>query len=195
MLRSSLFCALRAAFQVGGERPSGGGGDIGGPLDTSAIPLPQDPFSYSSPWLLFGGLAALAIALYLLHDSADFQRWASAEEKTAPDSYRGIIIGWATTILITAFGLLWFQRSSPGNEDLITDLLEYPGSAAPIFLIASIPPTAIAIVKYFIAIPMLRPTTADPAERNRSVTSAIIGGTISCINLAASVVTLIVNLR
>lgn len=149
-------------------------------------------------WLFLLAIALWSVAMFLLYQSIAFQRWVTAEDKKAPDPSAGVAIAWLLSVAILA---LWFWRwvtlewNGVGEVDaaLVQDFFTKSRDFALAPLVASIPPAAIALFKFSLAGAM--PKAVLEGSSSRSPLAASVAALFAVLQLASSVVTLVVFFR
>lgn len=172
------------------------------PPDPEAAIFGVPPFGEGSFSLLLVALALWGIALVLMHQGVAYQRWASADDETAPSPEAGLVGGWGLSVSVLA---LWFFRwtilsAASGAEEesfvaFISTLVYPPRDLIITVLVASIPPGMIALLKFFFAGSQAPSVKAGTEGGGRSPVAAFAGIGFALIQLVASILTIILFLR
>ncbi|MDQ2920175.1 MAG: hypothetical protein M3R52_00960 [Acidobacteriota bacterium] len=160
-------------------------------------PCPQIP--HNEPWLLLGAIALCVISGFLLHQGVAFQRWVTGGEEGAPDPKAGVELAWVSSVAMAGVWVLYWFLSLPGFERegqyLLFRVLTRSKDLAPAPLLASMVPGALAVFKFLLAGSMMQAAHRERSPLIRSPLAAITGAVFAILQIAASIVTLIMFFR
>ncbi len=168
-------------------------GPIGsGSIDSNPLPLPE------TPWLLLASVTFLVVTLFLLWESSEFQRWATAGLDDVPNPRSGLGIVGILTVLILSVDLMWWLFAHGPPPPDAADRFEklYWLSTArfnelsPGPLLSSAAAAGVAGFKFLVA-SAVRRSDVDSKGRSRSRGASLVGALVSVVSLAGSIATLI----
>jgi hypothetical protein len=169
------------------------GGRVGGGIPIQAATL-------NDFVLMIFSIVLLVISLFLLHQSVAFQTWASRDDPKAPNAKAGLIFVRISLIFIFLLCILFFIRNNYLDESnpvmgFIRLFSDQPRLLVAPAVIASVIPSIIAIYKFAIANTFIRAGTQSDSKYVRPLLTALVGIMFTLLQLAASIVTLIMFWR